>query len=92
MSQTSPGLVAAMIIGMGLKQSGQFYKTILAKAGRGNPAGFTIMKEAVNKLEPNFTNFINSQPHPSGNLSAICNGHGGIIKIVQKAQQQLGWL
>jgi hypothetical protein len=77
-ADTTQALIAAMVVGMGLKVSGGKASEILASMRKGDD--YIALKTAVEAIEPGFTDFIAAQ---SGTTD-------GIIKLAQHAQQVMG--
>ena len=77
-ADTTQALIAAMVVGIGLKITGGKSTEILATLRKGG--NYAVLKEVMEAIEPGFTNFIASQPGTTD----------GIIKIAQRAQRVTG--
>lgn len=77
-ADTTQALIAAMVVGIGLKVTGAKATEILASTQKGDD--YAALKGAIEAIEPGFTDFIASQPGTTD----------GIIKIAQHAQQVMG--
>lgn len=76
-ADTTQALIAATVIGAGLKRLGKSGKEILAEARRDDGAAYDTMKAAVASLDPALEDFITQQPQTTE----------GIIRIAHAAQQ-----
>lgn len=79
-AETTQALIAAMVIGLAMKKSGKKATEILSQTRRGDIQVFAELKEVVEKIEPGFVHFIESQPDTTD----------GIIKIAERAQKLIG--
>lgn len=77
-ADTTQALIAAMVVGIGLKLSGGKASEILATIRKGDD--YAALKDAIEAIEPGFNDFIAAQPGTTD----------GIIKIAQHAQQLMG--
>ncbi len=76
-ADTTQALIAATVIGAGLKRLGITGKEILAEARRDDSAAYDTMKAAVACIDPSLKDFIAQQPQTTD----------GIITIAHAAQQ-----
>lgn len=81
-ADSTQALLAAMIVGMGLKITGKSASEILATASRTDTSAYDAMKEAVNSIDPSLSELIEGQEGTTDQ----------IIKVVQKAQQSVGMI
>ncbi len=79
-ADSTQALLAAMVVGMGLKITGKSASEILTVASRSDTTAYDAMKEAVNSIDPSLSELIEGQEGTTDQ----------IIKVVQKAQQSVG--
>lgn len=81
-ADSTQALIAAMVVGIGLKRNGQSARHILSIARRGDSAAYEAMREAVASIDPILIDDI-----------ARSNGSTDeIIKVAHKAQQAVGMI
>lgn len=81
-ADTTQALLAAMVVGLGLKITGKSASEILATARRTDSSAYDAMKEAINSIDPSLSELIQTQEGTTDQ----------IIKVVQKAQQLVGMI
>jgi len=80
-ADTTQALIAAMVVGIGLKINGKLASETLASTRKGDDTAYLQLREAVDAIEPGFADFIDAQPKSSTE---------DILKIAQRAQQITG--
>lgn len=81
-ADSTQALIAAMVVGMGLKINGQSAKDVLAMARRGDSAAYDAMREAVSSIDPALVE----------DISQTSGSTDEIIKVAQKAQKTVGMI
>ncbi len=81
-ADSTQALVAAMVVGIGLKVNGQSARDILAAANRNDSTAYDAMREAIVSIDPSLVDDI---LQTSGTTDEI-------IKVAHRAQQAVGMI
>lgn len=81
-ADSTQALIAAMVVGMGMKINGQSAKDILAMARRGDLAAYDAMRDAVSSIDPKLVEDISRS---SGSTDEI-------LKAAHRAQKAVGMI